>query len=111
MTLYYRVKDILSYLQLLDNPSYIPAFTRCLLRLKNIGESTVRALLATALAQKQSVFKICQRLVEGSGLVVKVNEGQKKAIKEFVKMILDLAGLADSVSSPSLFLFPSYIKY
>jgi superfamily I DNA/RNA helicase len=88
---------MLSYLQLLENPSFLPAFSRCVGRIRSIGDRTVREIITYSANNGQTLFKTCIRLAEGA-TIVKLNDGQRKGMKEFVAMIMKLTGLAHNVS-------------
>ncbi|KAL8281470.1 hypothetical protein RQP46_006154 [Phenoliferia psychrophenolica] len=85
-----EVKDMLSYLQLIDCPTYTPAFARVVNTPKRgIGEKTVRDILALAKLKKLTAFEVCVRIANGGGMTG-VTTAQRKALKQFVKVILEL---------------------
>ncbi|KAI5478522.1 ATP-dependent DNA helicase [Pseudohyphozyma bogoriensis] len=94
-----EVQDLLSYLQLVDCLSYTSAFARVVNTPKRgIGEKTVRDILAAAKLRKISAFEVCVRVVNGSG-VVGVTTAQKKGLRQFVKVVLELGKAAEAGAS------------
>lgn len=91
-----EVKDILSYLQLLENPSFAPALTRCLNRVRSVGEKLVRDIFRVGRERGESAFTICRKLSEGSGCV-KVNDNQRRGIREFVVIVMKVTQEAQAV--------------
>lgn len=93
----HRVKDILSYLQLADNPSYTAALTRVINVPKRlIGDKTVRDILAAAKLKNMSTFAVCVKLAKGSSFV-SLSSAQRKGIKEFVEVVKQLQAMAEEV--------------
>ena len=92
-----RVKDVLSYLQLIDCPTYTPAFARVVNTPKRgIGEKTVRDILAVAKLKSLTAFEVCVRIANGGGMTG-VTTAQRKGLKQFVKLVLDLRKEAEEV--------------
>ncbi|SGY83222.1 BQ5605_C009g05624 [Microbotryum silenes-dioicae] len=85
-----EVKDMISYLQLVDNPSYTAAFVRVVnTPLRGIGDKTIRDIIAQARLKNLSAFELCNKLANGSGQV-SLTSKQKDGIKFFVGLILEL---------------------
>ncbi|KDE07224.1 hypothetical protein MVLG_02447 [Microbotryum lychnidis-dioicae p1A1 Lamole] len=85
-----EVKDMISYLQLVDNPSYTAAFVRVVnTPLRGIGDKTIRDIIAQARLKNLSAFELCNKLANGSGQV-SLTSKQKNGIKFFVGLILEL---------------------
>lgn len=98
MPLMDRVKDVLSYLQLLENSSFLPAFSRCCLRIPKVGEKTLQDILAVAReGDDLSTFQVCLRIAQGS-TIVRVNSSQRTGIIKFTKMVTTLSQAAKEVS-------------
>ncbi|GAA5902404.1 ATP-dependent helicase [Sporobolomyces salmoneus] len=82
-----EVKDLLSYLQLLSNPSYTPALQRVLNTPKRaLGEKAQSSIFENARTNGLSPFEVCQRIGKGGGGVT-LGAAQKKAVKGFVEVI------------------------
>ncbi|SCZ97874.1 BZ3500_MvSof-1268-A1-R1_Chr3-3g06427 [Microbotryum saponariae] len=85
-----EVKDIISYLQLVDNPSYTAAFVRVVnTPLRGIGDKTIRDIIAQARLKNLSAFELCKKLANGSGQV-SLTSKQKNGMQFFVELILEL---------------------
>ncbi|GAA5966335.1 hypothetical protein JCM21900_003099 [Sporobolomyces salmonicolor] len=91
-----EVKDLLSYLQLLSNPSYTPALSRVLnTPRRGIGDKTQREILATAARKGITAFEVCVRIANGQGLVQGLTQAQKKGVKALVEIVRDGRRKAD----------------
>lgn len=93
-----RVKDILSYLQLVDNPSYTAAFSRIInVPKRGIGEKTTHEMLNIAKKKGWTAWDVAVKLAKGSG-VVNVTSMQRKGVREFVKVVSEMRAAAEEVS-------------
>jgi DNA helicase-2/ATP-dependent DNA helicase PcrA len=96
-----RIKDLLSYLQLIHNPSYSPALLRVInVPRRGLGDKTLKELSAAAERKKISAFEVCVKLAngaEGLGLVKGLTGSQRKAIKGLVECVRDGRKMADEV--------------
>lgn len=93
-----RVKDVLCYLQLVDNPNYTPAFLRTInVPKRGLGDKSIKAILASADLKGISAFDTCVKIANGFGLVG-VNEAGRMGIRKFVKVVRKLRNMAESVS-------------
>ncbi|GAA5896051.1 hypothetical protein JCM5296_006229 [Sporobolomyces johnsonii] len=91
-----EVKDLLSYLQLLSNPSYSPALSRVLnTPRRGIGDKTQREILATAARKGMSAFEVCVRIANEQGLVQGLTQAQKKGVRALVEIVRDGRKMAD----------------
>ncbi|KAG8816563.1 hypothetical protein FRC17_000283, partial [Serendipita sp. 399] len=61
-----EVKDLLAYLQLIDNPDFDPAILRIInVPKRNIGNKSIEELQKRARVKKQPVMQIVERIVDG----------------------------------------------
>ncbi|GJN94058.1 hypothetical protein Rhopal_007122-T1 [Rhodotorula paludigena] len=91
-----EIKDLLSYLQLLSNPSYSPALLRVLnVPRRGIGDKTQREIGNVAERKQVSAFEVCVRVANGQGLVQGLTGAQRKAIKGLVELVRDGRKRAD----------------
>ncbi|KAG8817453.1 hypothetical protein FRC17_011223 [Serendipita sp. 399] len=61
-----EVKDLLAYLQLIDNPDFDPAILRIInVPKRNIGNKSIEELQKRARGKKQPVMQIVERIVDG----------------------------------------------
>ncbi|GAA5941279.1 uncharacterized protein JCM15063_006424 [Sporobolomyces koalae] len=86
-----EVKDMLSYLQLLSNPSYNPALQRILnVPKRSLGDKAQTSIFDNARANGLSAFELLVRIANGSAKgLVSVSAAQKKQIKLLVEIIRD----------------------
>ncbi|SCV74703.1 BQ2448_7732 [Microbotryum intermedium] len=90
-----EVKDMISYLQLVENPAYTAAFVRVVnTPLRGIGDKTVRDIIAQARLKNLSAFDLSKRLANGSAQVPLTSK-QKTGLKSFVELIFELKRKAD----------------
>ncbi|BGP43735.1 ATP-dependent DNA helicase srs2 [Rhodotorula kratochvilovae] len=90
-----EVKDLLSYLQLISNPSYTPALLRVLnTPRRGLGDKTQREIAAVGVAKRIGAFEVCRRIANGQGLV-KVTDTQRKGVKALVQLVRDAREKAD----------------
>ncbi|GAA5859197.1 hypothetical protein JCM8547_008911 [Rhodosporidiobolus lusitaniae] len=99
-----EIKDLLSYLQLIHNPSYTPALLRVLnTPRRGLGDKTIKDLTSAAEKKGLSTFEVCVRLVNGQvnglGMGKGLGPAQKKALGGLVKVVRDVRKLADEGSS------------
>ncbi|GAA6042157.1 hypothetical protein JCM8097_004990 [Rhodosporidiobolus ruineniae] len=94
-----EIKDILSYLQLIHNPSYTPALLRVInVPRRGLGDKTLKELQSAAERKKITAFEVCVKIVnghEGLGLVKGLTTGQRKALRGLVECVRDGRKMAD----------------
>lgn len=105
-----RVKDMLSYLQLVSNPSYTPALLRVLnVPKRGIGDKTQRDIVSAGTSggggggkkgASASAWGVCLQLAQGR-TVVKMTDAQRKGIKALVLLVKEARKKADEVRRPS----------
>ncbi|ORY73640.1 P-loop containing nucleoside triphosphate hydrolase protein [Leucosporidium creatinivorum] len=96
-----EVKDLLSYLQLIDNPSYTSAFTRIInVPKRGLGEKSVKEILGVAKKKGWTAWDVAVKLAKGSG-VVGLTSAQRKGVREFVKTVSEARGWAEEGKSVS----------
>lgn len=89
---------MLSYFQLVENPSYTAAFLRVVnVPTRSIGDKTAKAILLAAQKYKLSPFDIAVKLANRSQVVTGITEPQRKGLREFVTAVRDLRNSADKV--------------
>ena len=80
-----EIKDVLSYLRLLVNPSDEEALKRVInYPARGIGQTTVDRLVVAANHYKKSIFEIIENLDK---IDLKINGGTKNKLKDFITMI------------------------
>ena len=103
-----RVKDMLSYLQLVSNPSYTPALLRVLnVPKRGIGDKTLRDIVSAGPSAggggkkgaSASAWGVCLQLAQGR-TVVKMTDAQRKGIKALVLLVKEARKKADEVRRP-----------
>lgn len=92
------MKDIVAYLQLIDNPSYTAAFSRCAARIKDIGTKTLSDLIGVSKARGISAFTLCVKLAAGETEMA-VTKTKRKRLEEFVKLVQLLQASVSRVRS------------
>ncbi|PCH42532.1 UvrD-helicase-domain-containing protein [Wolfiporia cocos MD-104 SS10] len=81
-----EVKDILAYLQLLDNPLYVPAFMRAInVPSRGIGEKSVSELLATAQRLGLSPIEVVEKIFDNT--IPDIKPAVKRKLTSFVPHI------------------------
>ncbi|GAA5891913.1 hypothetical protein JCM6882_007403 [Rhodosporidiobolus microsporus] len=94
-----EIKDLLSYLQLISNPTYSPALIRIInVPRRGLGDKTIREISAAGERKGISAFEVCVKLAngaEGLGLVKGLTGNQRKAIKGLVQVVRDARRRAD----------------
>ncbi|KAM0789946.1 hypothetical protein ACM66B_006786 [Microbotryomycetes sp. NB124-2] len=94
-----EVKDMISYLQLADNPSYSAAFQRVINSPKRgFGDKTIKDIEQAARTRKLSMLDVCTKLAAGQSFV-SLTSLQKTNLKQFVKTILEVKKLAEGGTS------------
>ncbi|KAK4048649.1 ATP-dependent DNA helicase srs2 [Microbotryomycetes sp. JL201] len=98
-----EVKDMISYLQLADNPTYSAAFHRVVNSPKRgFGEKTVKDIEQAARTRKLSLLDICVKLAAGQSFIP-LTSLQRNNLKQFVQVVLDVQKLAeDGTNVPEL---------
>ncbi|KAI0714341.1 P-loop containing nucleoside triphosphate hydrolase protein [Cerioporus squamosus] len=95
-----EIKDVLAYLQLIDNPAFVPAFTRVVnVPSRSVGEKTVAELLHRAEQLKIPPLKVVERIVDGK--IPDIKPPVKKKLGTFVGVIRDMRKFANEGMSPS----------
>ncbi|TFK81255.1 UvrD-helicase-domain-containing protein [Polyporus arcularius HHB13444] len=95
-----EIKDVLAYLQLVDNPAFVPAFTRVVnVPSRSVGEKTVAELLHRAEQLKISPLTVVERIVDGK--IPDIKPPVKKKLGHFVGVIRDMRKFANEGMSPS----------
>ncbi|GAA6025159.1 hypothetical protein JCM10207_008919 [Rhodosporidiobolus poonsookiae] len=94
-----EIKDMLSYLQVVSNPSYRPALERVVnVPRRGIGDKTVKEIFAAADRKNISAFEVLVKVVnghEGLGLVKGLTAAQRKGVKSLVETVRDARKKAD----------------
>ncbi|KAK7061228.1 ATP-depentend DNA [Favolaschia claudopus] len=94
-----EIKDILAYLQLVDNPSFVPALTRAInVPSRSIGEKSLEAITERALKTKLSSLEVIERITDAKQPDVK--PAVKSKLASFVKTVRALRQLAAKGASP-----------
>ncbi|KAJ7283248.1 P-loop containing nucleoside triphosphate hydrolase protein [Mycena rebaudengoi] len=94
-----EIKDLLAYLQLIDNPSFVPALTRAInVPSRGIGEKTVIELLARADKTKRSPLDVIEQINDAKQPDIK--PAVKRKLGPFVKTVRTLRKLANEGASP-----------
>ncbi|PIL35658.1 hypothetical protein GSI_02388 [Ganoderma sinense ZZ0214-1] len=95
-----EVKDILAYLQLIDNPAFVPAFTRVVnVPSRTVGEKTITELLHRAEQLKVPPITVVERIVDGK--IPDIKPPVKKKLTSFADTIRDLRRFANEGMSPT----------
>lgn len=85
-----EVKDLLAYLQLVDNPNFTPAFTRVVnVPKRSIGDKSVQDLLTQARVMQVSPLRLAEMIVDGDP-VENIKSAVKRNLTGFVRVIRDL---------------------
>ncbi|KAJ7477279.1 P-loop containing nucleoside triphosphate hydrolase protein [Mycena galericulata] len=91
-----EIKDLLAYLQLVDNPEFIPALTRAInVPGRGIGEKSVAALIARADKTKKSPLEVIELIYDAKQPDIK--PAVKPKLGPFVKTVRTLRKLATEV--------------
>ncbi|KAH9902943.1 UvrD-helicase-domain-containing protein [Cubamyces lactineus] len=95
-----EVKDVLAYLQLVDNPQFAPAFMRVVnVPSRTVGEKTVNEINLRAEQLKISPMQVVERIVDGT--IPDVKPPVKKKLAGFVDTIRILRKHANEGIAPS----------
>ncbi|OBZ72374.1 ATP-dependent DNA helicase PcrA [Grifola frondosa] len=95
-----EIKDLLAYLQLVDNPHFLPAFSRIInVPGRTIGEKTVSELLLRAEELKLSPVEVTERIYDGK--VPDIKPPVKRKLGPFVEALRTLRKLANEGTAPS----------
>jgi DNA helicase-2/ATP-dependent DNA helicase PcrA len=93
-----QIKDLLAYLQLVDNPNFIPALTRAINTPgRGIGDKSVLALIARADKTKMSPLDVVEFIHDSKQPDIKPTVKHK--VGPFVKAVRVLRKLATEVTS------------
>lgn len=89
-----EIKDMLAYLQVVDNPGYVTAFKRAInVPKRGMGDKSIDGIIKAAERKKISPFEVVRRAVGGSSLG-EIKPAQKKALKPFVQLIEHIRAMA-----------------
>ncbi|OSD06484.1 P-loop containing nucleoside triphosphate hydrolase protein [Trametes coccinea BRFM310] len=95
-----EVKDLLAYLQLVDNPHFVPAFLRVVnVPSRTVGEKTVSEITTRAQQLKISPLQVVERIVDGK--IPDIKPPVKKKLASFVHTIRILRKYANDGVAPS----------
>ncbi|KAH9945389.1 UvrD-helicase-domain-containing protein [Epithele typhae] len=107
-----EVKDILAYLQLVDNPAFLPAFNRVVnVPPRGVGDKTVAVLLHQAEQLNTTPLDVVQRIIDGK--IPDIKPPVKRKLGEFIGIIRDLRTYANQGMAPSKLIqaLLDFIKY
>ncbi|KAI0259900.1 P-loop containing nucleoside triphosphate hydrolase protein [Gloeopeniophorella convolvens] len=95
-----EIKDLLAYLQVLDNPSFLPAFTRIVnVPPRGLGEKSVSQIIARAENDKKSPLETMERIADGK--IPDTKPPLRKKIAPFVKVMHEMRKAAESGAGPA----------
>ncbi|KAJ3885161.1 P-loop containing nucleoside triphosphate hydrolase protein [Lentinula edodes] len=95
-----EIKDLLAYLQLVDNPQFVPAFVRAInTPARGMGEKSVAELLARADASNLTLVDLAEKI--HSGTTSDIKPAVKRKIAPFVSSIRILKQMASENARPS----------
>ncbi|EIM91037.1 UvrD-helicase-domain-containing protein [Stereum hirsutum FP-91666 SS1] len=95
-----EIKDLLAYLQTVDNPLFVPAFVRCInTPPRTIGEKSVNEILARAEKDKISPLTLLEGIYDSK--MPDIKPAVKRKIGSFVPTIRKLRKLANSGTPPA----------
>ncbi|KAJ3866024.1 P-loop containing nucleoside triphosphate hydrolase protein [Lentinula novae-zelandiae] len=95
-----EIKDLLAYLQLVDNPQFVPAFVRAInTPARGMGEKSVAELLARADASNLTLVDLAEKI--HSGTTSDIKPAVKRKIGPFVSSIRILKQMASESARPS----------
>ncbi|EKM58321.1 uncharacterized protein PHACADRAFT_193443 [Phanerochaete carnosa HHB-10118-sp] len=95
-----EVKDVLAYLQIVDNPAYAPAFARVInVPQRGIGQKTIAELLTVAGKKGLSPLEVVERI--HGGRIPDIKPPIKRKVAEFVHVLKDMRKLALKGLSPA----------
>lgn len=94
-----EIKNLLGYLQLVDNPNFNPALTRAVnTPSRGIGEKTLLEVSTRAEKAKLSQLHVIERICDGT--LADINPTAKRKFLPFVEVIRALRDLAEKGTSP-----------
>ncbi|EGG06154.1 uncharacterized protein MELLADRAFT_87299 [Melampsora larici-populina 98AG31] len=94
-----EVKDIIAYLQLADNPMFVPAFDRIAnVPARAIGAVTIKAIKEAAKASESNPMEIMRRVVRGDSFPG-LSQTHRSKFKKFLCVIGKIQSMARSGSS------------
>ncbi|KAF8211704.1 P-loop containing nucleoside triphosphate hydrolase protein [Mycena galopus ATCC 62051] len=94
-----EIKNILAYLQLVDNPNFMPALTRAInVPIRGIGEKSLQVLNERAEKTKISLLDVIERIYDAKQPDIK--PAVKHKVGSFVKTVRALRKLATEGASP-----------
>ncbi|KAJ3997410.1 P-loop containing nucleoside triphosphate hydrolase protein [Lentinula boryana] len=95
-----EIKDLLAYLQLVDNPQFGPAFMRAInTPTRGMGEKSVAELLARANASKLTLVELVEKI--HSNRTPDVKPSVKRKIGSFISVVRVLKQMASDNAQPS----------
>ncbi|KAF7976974.1 hypothetical protein HWV62_5051 [Athelia sp. TMB] len=95
-----EIKDLLAYLQIVDNPQFVPAFSRAINTPgRGIGDKTLGEILVRAVQLGMSPLAVVERIYDGR--IPDVKPPVRKKVKGFVEPIRVLRKLAEEGISPA----------
>ncbi|KAI0322583.1 P-loop containing nucleoside triphosphate hydrolase protein [Amylostereum chailletii] len=95
-----EVKDLLSYMQIVDNGKYLPAFMRTVnLPHRGLGEKSVAQIVARAEQERLSPLDVVERIYDGK--MPDNKPGIRKKIASYVKIIRTLRKYANKGMGPA----------
>ncbi|KII89988.1 hypothetical protein PLICRDRAFT_53116 [Plicaturopsis crispa FD-325 SS-3] len=96
-----EVKDVLAYLQVVDNPHFIPAFSRAInVPARSIGVKTLKQLLDRAEETNTAPLTIAEKIYDSK--IADIKPPVKRKLKPFIEAIRELRKLAEGGASPEL---------
>ncbi|KAJ3820348.1 P-loop containing nucleoside triphosphate hydrolase protein [Lentinula raphanica] len=95
-----EIKDLLAYLQLVDNPRFVPAFMRAInIPARGMGEKSVAELIARAESSKLTLVELVEKI--HSNKTPDVKPAVKRKIAPFVSVFRNLRQMASDNAQPS----------
>ncbi|TRM64719.1 P-loop containing nucleoside triphosphate hydrolase protein [Schizophyllum amplum] len=95
-----EIKDLLAYLQLIDNPQFFPAFARAVnVPARGIGEKTLAEIAARAEKSKLSALELVEKICDGKTPDIK--PAVKVKLKRFVAHMRELREYAANGAVPA----------
>ncbi|KIP07660.1 hypothetical protein PHLGIDRAFT_23961 [Phlebiopsis gigantea 11061_1 CR5-6] len=95
-----EVKDLLAYLQLVDNPAYLPAFGRVVnVPARGLGQKSIQELLVVAGKKGMSPLEVAERIYEGR--MPDIKPPVKRKIGDFILSLKVLRKLASEGAGPA----------
>ncbi|OJA17125.1 hypothetical protein AZE42_02583 [Rhizopogon vesiculosus] len=95
-----EIKDILAYLQLVDNPSFEPAFSRAInIPARGIGGKSLGEILARAQKLNISPLSVVERIHDSK--IPDLKPPVKRKVQSFVNVIRSLRSLATDGTEPA----------